>query len=196
MRSSACAAVLRTGSPHGPSAHLPCSGQPTLVGAVPRQPISCSAIVRLAREPLSLALPVLDASVVVDWVAPGGDPASPAARALARLADSDADLFGPRLLVEEVSNALLTGIRRRRWSGAAADAAFELLRDLPVRLIDEPRDLARAWDLSRRYDNHPVYDMLYVALAERVRTQLITADGRLLARLASTNLVIAPDQIG
>jgi predicted nucleic acid-binding protein len=152
--------------------------------------------VRLARDPLSVALAVLDASVVVDWVAPGGDPASPAARALTRLADSDADLLGPRLLVEEVSNALLTGIRRRRWSGAAADTAFELFRDLPVRLIDEPRDLARAWDLSRRYDNHPVYDMLYLALAERLRTQLVTADDQLLTRLASTNLVIAPDQIG
>ena len=38
--------------------------------------------------------------------------------------------------------------------------------------------------------------MLYVALAERVRTQLVTADGQLLARLAATKLLIAPDQVG
>jgi len=140
-------------------------------------------------------MPVIDASVVVDWIAPGSDPASPAARALTRLARSDAELLGPRLLTEEVTNALLTGIRRRRWTGAAADAAFLMLRDLPVRLMDEPRDLERAWELSRRYDNHPLYDMLYVALAERMQTKLVTADRRLLTRLIATDLLIGPEQV-
>ena len=140
-------------------------------------------------------MPVVDASVVVDWVTPDADPELPALAALERLASDDAELLAPRLLMEEVANALLTGVRRERWSGADADKARGLLRELPVRLVDERRDLDRAWNLARRYDNHPVYDMLYVALAERVRTQLITADGRLLARLASTNLVIAPDQV-
>ncbi len=160
-----------------------------------RQPISCSAIGSSARNLRTAAMPVIDASVVVDWIAPGGDPASPAALALARLARSEAELLGPRLLVEQVANALLTGIRRRRWTGGAADGAFQLLRDLPVRLIDGPRDLERAWELSRRYDNHPVSDMLYVALAERTQTKLVTADGRLLSRLVTTELVIAPEQV-
>src|SRR6266508_662196 len=57
----------------------------------------------------------------------------------------DAELLAPRLLLEEVSNALLTGIRRGRWSGRAADASHLLLRRLPVRLVDEPSDLERAW---------------------------------------------------
>lgn len=195
MRLSARAGVHRTGSAPGPSAQLRCCGQPTRAAQAAPQPISFSAIVSAGRDLLSAPLPVVDASVVVDWVAPGSDPTSPAARALTRLAGSGAQLLGPGLLMEEVSNALLTGIRRRRWSGAQADTAFELLRDLPVALIDEPRDLARAWDLSRRYDNHPVYDMLYVAVAERARTQLVTADDRLLTRLAATNLVIAADQV-
>lgn len=52
--------------------------------------------------------------------------------------------------MEEVANALLTGVRRERWSGAAAETARGLLRELPVRLVDEPRDLDRAWDLARR----------------------------------------------
>jgi len=57
------------------------------------------------------------------------------------------------------------------------------LRELPLRLVDQPRDLDRAWDLARRYDAHPVYDMLYVALAERRGTRLITADDALRRRL-------------
>lgn len=135
-------------------------------------------------------MPVVDASVVVDWVAPDVDPAGPAGRLLARLAEEDADLVGPRLLLEEVANALLTGVRRRRWDGPAADAAYEALRRLPVALVDEPRDLERAWDLSRRYDEHPVYDMVYVAVAERRGEPLYTADERLTARLAALGFVV------
>jgi predicted nucleic acid-binding protein len=137
-------------------------------------------------------VPVVDASVVVDWVAPGVDPGSPAVAVLERLAREEADLLAPRLLMEEVSNALLTGIRRRRWGGAAADAARSLLDRLPVRLVDEPRDLDRAWDLARRYDNRPIYDMLYVAVAERRRTQLITADAGMRNAVSGFDRIVAP----
>jgi predicted nucleic acid-binding protein len=140
-------------------------------------------------------VPVVDASVVVDWVAPGSDPELPAVKALTRLADERVELLAPRLLMEEVSNALLTGIRRKRWSGAAADRAHVLLRDLPIKLDDKPGDLDRAWGLSRRYDNHPIYDLLYVALAERHQAQLITADSALRERLVGLDWIIAPETL-
>jgi predicted nucleic acid-binding protein len=140
-------------------------------------------------------VPVIDASVVVDWVAPGVDPDAPAIKALAHLAAADAELLAPRLLLEEVSNALLTGVRRGRWSGNAADAAQALLRDLPIRLVDEPRDLSRAWDLARRYDNRPIYDLVYVALAERRRTPLVSADAALRRTLIGIDWVISPEEL-
>jgi len=139
-------------------------------------------------------VPVVDASVVVDWVAPGADPASTAMGMLSRLVQQGEELVAPRLLLEEVSNALLTGVRRRRWNGAEADRAQISLRRLPVRLTDDPRDLNRAWDLSRRYDNHPIYDMLYVAVAERTRGLLITADQQLRRRLSGLGWVIGPEE--
>ena len=114
--------------------------------------------------------------------------------ALSRMVARDVELLAPRLVLEEVSNALLTGVRRGRWSGAAADAAQLLLQDLPIRLVDEPRDLRRAWDLARRYDNHPIYDLLYVALAERRRTQLVSADAVMRRRLVAVDWVIAPEE--
>ena len=138
-------------------------------------------------------MPVLDASVVVDWVAPGADPDGPAAQCLARLATSDEPLLGPRLLPEEVSNALITGTRRKRWSGAQADTAFMLLRQLPLQLVDQDTDLDRAWELSRRYDEHPVYDLVYVAVAERLGEQLVTADDVLRRRLTGLRFVVPPD---
>lgn len=139
-------------------------------------------------------MPVVDASVVVDWVAPGADPASTAMGMLSRLVQQGEELVAPRLLLEEVSNALLTGVRRRRWNGAEADRAQISLRRLPVRLTDDPRDLNRAWDLSRRYDNHPIYDMLYVAVAERSRGLLITADPQLRCLLSGLGWVIGPEE--
>ncbi|MEP6817721.1 MAG: hypothetical protein ABI873_19460 [Marmoricola sp.] len=51
-----------------------------------------------------------------------------------------------------MANALLSGVCRHRWAGSAADTAFELVRQMPVDCRDDPGDLARAWDLSRRYD--------------------------------------------
>jgi len=113
---------------------------------------------------------------------------------LSRLVQQGEELVAPRLLLEEVSNALLTGVRRRRWNGAEADRAQISLRRLPVRLTDDPRDLNRAWDLSRRYDNHPICDMLYVAVAERTRGLLITADQQLRRRLSGLGWVIGPEE--
>jgi len=141
-------------------------------------------------------VPVVDASLVVDWVAPGADPASPAIAALHRFASEGAELLAPRLVLEEVANALLTGVRRQRWDGVAADVALRLLRELPVRLVDDRRDLDRAWELARRHDNHPIYDMVYAALAERRRTTLVTADGALRRRLAGFDWVVGPEQLG
>lgn len=138
-------------------------------------------------------MPVVDASIVVDWVAPEVDPTGPAGRLLTRLAKNEAPLLAPRLLFEETANALVSGIRRRRWTGAQADTAFLLLRQLPVRVVDQPSDLDRAWELSRRFDEHPVYDLIYVAVAERLREQLITADAALRARLVTMPFVVAPD---
>jgi predicted nucleic acid-binding protein len=129
-------------------------------------------------------MPVVDASVVVDLVAPdvGGD--APARVLFGKWASEGTEPAAPGLLWLEASNALLTGIRRGRWSGADADAAQARLERMPLRRSDIVSDLARAFELARRYDNWPVYDMVYVAVAERLGTELITADERLRARLA------------
>jgi len=129
----------------------------------------------------------------VDRVAPAVAGNARARNTLRRLALDGADLVAPRLLLEEVTNALLTGVRRRRWSGAQADASFALVRQLPVRLADTPADLDRAHELARRYDDHPIVDMLYVARSERLKIQLITADSDLRSRLASLSWVVGLD---
>lgn len=137
-------------------------------------------------------MPVVDASVVVDWVAPDPDVVDgPARRLLTRWVGEGQTVVAPRLLREEVANALLTGVRRRRWTGAQADAGYALLQQLPVVALDEADDGDRAYELSRRHDEHPIYDMVYVALAERLRLSLVTADARLLQRVVLLPFVVS-----
>jgi len=129
-------------------------------------------------------VPVVDANLIVDLVAPGVPVGGAAERLVERLVAGGADVLGPALVLLESSNALLTGIRRGRWDGEAADAAFAQLAQIPIVVADGPDDWQRAFELARRYDNWPVYGMVYVALAERLGTEFYTADDRLSARLA------------
>ena len=69
---------------------------------------------------------------------------------------------------------------------------FGLMRQLPVTVLHDSADVARAWELSRRYDEHPLYDMVYVALAERLGDTLVTADEVLLRRVGHLPYVAAP----
>jgi predicted nucleic acid-binding protein len=129
-------------------------------------------------------VPVVDASFVVDLLDPETRTGAPANVLMGRLAAAGADLVAPSLLWLEVSNVLLTGIRRGRWDGGFADAACARCAQLPIRSADIPIDSERAFEMARRYDNWPVYDMVYVALAERLGTEFYTADDRLRSRLA------------
>lgn len=122
---------------------------------------------------------------------PGGEAEE---RLLARLESAGAELHAPHLLIQEVANALLTGVRRGRWTPVAADDAFTTLDQLPLIRYSVNNDLERAWDLARRYDEHPFYDMVYVAAAERLGTVLITSDQRLRDRIRRPELVVGPDE--
>ena len=137
---------------------------------------------------------VVDASVVVDWVAPGSADVAVAARLLDAWIDQGVTPIAPALLSLEVRNALLLGVRQDRWDGRQADSAQTLLAALPIDVEDSAPDIARAWDLARRYDEHPIYDMVYVALAERRSVPLVTADDRLRRRLADLDWVLTPEE--
>jgi predicted nucleic acid-binding protein len=127
---------------------------------------------------------VVDASVALDLLSPELDETAPARILFRDWAKRGTEAVAPGLMWLEVRNVLLTGIRRGRWSGADADAAAEFLRVLPVRRMDSDLDAERAFELARRYDNWPVFDMLYVALAERLGAEFYTSDERLSRRLA------------
>ncbi len=116
-------------------------------------------------------------------------------KSLHALSRGNEGVMAPELLYVECANALVGGIRRNRWSGSEADAAYRILMRLPVRAVSDQRHIERAWELSRRYDNHPVYDMVYAATAEALDTILITADETLLQRLSHLGWVQRPNSL-
>ncbi len=140
-------------------------------------------------------LPAVDASLVVDWVTPGIDPELPTRLLAATWQRHNERLVAPGLLLQETLNALLSGIRRRRWSAAEADTGASLLEKLPIEIIDTEADRRRAWELARRYENWPIYDMVYVALAERLGQPLVTADRRLVGRLGHLDWILTPEDV-
>src|SRR5713226_3980031 len=68
-------------------------------------------------------MPVVDASVAIDWIAPGADPSSPSIRMLHALTRKNEAVMAPEVLYVECASVLVAGVRRNRWTGSDADAA-------------------------------------------------------------------------
>jgi predicted nucleic acid-binding protein len=120
---------------------------------------------------------VIDASVALKWVL--DEPGREAADALV-----EDDLIAPELWLVEAANALW---RRTTLGEITADEAFERLAELanaPVASLAMEPHLATALRLAAEI-GHPVCDCLYLALALRYDTHVVTADRRFRAAAAS-----------
>lgn len=127
---------------------------------------------------------VVDSSVAVKWVIPEvlSDRAE---RLLAR----DDDLLAPDLLPIEAANALWRKTARREISAREADRALALLLESGLDLRPTRPLLPRAMRLARLL-RRPVYDCVYLVLAQRERASLVTADVRLIKRVATRKLKV------
>jgi predicted nucleic acid-binding protein len=123
---------------------------------------------------------VIDASIALKWY--WSEPDSEAALALLNAGHR---MIAPDLIVAELCNAALRLIRRRQMRVGqmqiltnGAPRAFARLHDL--------RSLApRAGGIALAI-NHPAYDCFYLALSEVQDVSLVTADRKLITKLAGT----------
>jgi predicted nucleic acid-binding protein len=123
---------------------------------------------------------VIDASVALKWfLAEDGS-----AQASSLLAVSDS-LIAPDLILAEAINACWKAVR----AGVMLPKQQEIVaRRLPVafdELVSMATLILRASALSGLLD-HPAYDCFYLALAEQRDAPVVTADRRLLRRVAGT----------
>ncbi|WP_231621649.1 type II toxin-antitoxin system VapC family toxin [Sphingomonas sp. 37zxx] len=118
---------------------------------------------------------IIDASVGVKWIVPEED--HEAAAALI----GDQRLYAPALFFSEVGNALVK--KHRRGEIVIAEVA-QSFADLPLLItsVDECRVMGRAMQLATEL-GHSIYDCVYVALAEDMRVELVTADLKFVAKL-------------
>jgi len=110
---------------------------------------------------------VVDASAVLSALLREG----PARRALAQ-----ESLNAPHLIDPEVAQGLRRMVTGRELSAEAGWTALDALGRLGVKRFPVHPLLRRVWDLR---DNVPAYDASYVALAEALGCNLLTADSRL-----------------
>lgn len=119
---------------------------------------------------------VIDASVAFKWIV--DEPDSDKAHMLV----GRTDLVAPLLIYSEVGNALVKRVNRGEL--APSLPLRDQLADLAELLVtvDERKVAPRAYEMAVEL-RHPIYDCMYLALAEALGESLLTADRKFLTRL-------------
>ena len=118
---------------------------------------------------------VVDASVAAKWVLP-----EPAADRAAALRDETDDFLAPTLIYAEIGNAVWKRALWNELSTADALLALESAIGAFTALVPMAELAARATEIAIEL-RHPIYDCFYLALAERERCPMVSADTRLLS---------------
>ncbi len=113
---------------------------------------------------------VIDASVALKWVL--DEPGKEAADALL-----EEELIAPSLWLLEAANVLRRRTQRGEINDEEAKERLTELYNAPVTTTTIEDDLLAAADLANVL-GHPVYDCLYLAMAIRENTYVVTADSR------------------
>jgi len=117
-------------------------------------------------------MPVLDASVLVEYLASGEQ----AEVARKRIRAEGHLNWVPELAYAEVGHALRRGVKLGRLDAVfAREALWEVLR-MPLHWVSHEQLVLYAWELR---ENVSFYDGIYVALAEMLDQPLVTFDARL-----------------
>lgn len=119
---------------------------------------------------------VVDASVALQWIVPEPDGQADAESVLA-----SADLQAPDLLLVEVANALRRKVQLGEVREEQALSGFRRVADTLVISPVTPGLAHRALELGLEI-GHPVYDCVYLALAESLNATIATRDIELTKR--------------
>ncbi len=129
---------------------------------------------------------VVDACVAAKWLLPaaGEGLLEQADHLIARHVKRELQLLAPDLIEAEIGNVLWKAARRKRISPAGAENSLRRFTELGIESIPTSDLLGKALQIAVAYDRS-FYDALYVAVALATKTELITADERLVNALGS-----------
>jgi predicted nucleic acid-binding protein len=103
---------------------------------------------------------------------------------VARHVRRELPLLAPDLIGAEIGNVLWKAVRRKRISRVEAENSLRRFTDLAIQLVPAVGLLVQTLQIAVKCDRS-LCDSLYVALALTTRTELITADERLVNALGS-----------
>lgn len=119
----------------------------------------------------------VDASLVAAWLLPE-DLSDKAIFLRDRLREAGESFIAPSPLLTEVPSTLRKAVYRERVPADFGEDAFETFKLFPI-TIHDPRPLMEAaWTWAKTLNAPRLYDMYYLALAEREQCDLWTADRR------------------
>jgi predicted nucleic acid-binding protein len=120
---------------------------------------------------------VVDASVAIKWLIK--EPETPQALRLA----AHSRLIAPDLLTAEFANVLRTKIRAGEFDLELVEEAADVLHSAGLTLVPMEPLMTAAIRIAHRLQ-HPAYDCFYLALALAEGCAFVTADARLIRKLA------------
>jgi len=123
---------------------------------------------------------VIDASVAAKWFI-----VEPGASAARKLVQSEGVLIAPELIIAEVLNVIWKRLIRNDLERDQVAHVPDALPKLFAELWPTVWLAKRAFEIAAEL-RHPVYDCFYLALAESEDATLVTADRRLIGRLAGS----------
>lgn len=91
-----------------------------------------------------------------------------------RLVQAGEALIAPSLLTTEVTSTLSKAIHRQRVPSALGEEAFQAFRLFPIYVYDLAPLMDDAWAWAKALNAPNLYDMYYLALAEREGCDLWT----------------------
>ena len=133
---------------------------------------------------------VIDASVLV----PALVPQSQTENAIRWLEHVD-PLIAPDLIYVEAANALWKYAVFENMAEVDVDRAYMAMQTEAIEIIASRDLIGPALALARRL-RHPVYDCMYIALAESTGAILVTGDRRQLRAAEAAGLALEPAWIG
>ena len=129
---------------------------------------------------------VVHACVAVKWLLPaaGEGLLEQANRLLERHVKRELQLLAPNLIEAEIGNVLWKAVQRNRISPTEAENSVRQFTALAIHVLPTSDLLCQALQIAVGC-NRSFYDSLYVALALATKTELVTADERLVNALGS-----------
>jgi predicted nucleic acid-binding protein len=116
---------------------------------------------------------VIDATVGLKWFIE--ESRSSVAR---KILDKGASFIAPDIFIQEICNVVWKKVKNQEITAEQGEAIVANVPMVLDHIVPSSEVASRAFALAVQF-NHPVYDCLYLALAERESITLITDDAKL-----------------